>query len=346
MRRREAIALIGGAAIWPFSARAQQSEPMRRIGVLVGTADSDPDEQARVSAFTRALGDLGWKEGTNITIQYRWAAGDVTRLRTHAAEFARLALDAVLTSGTPATMALRQAAPSTPLVFVNVTEPIRTGLISSLAYPGGNITGFANFEDAMGGKWLELLKAIAPGTTHVAILFNPDNPAEQGPLHSIEAVGPTLGMQVAGRPAHNAEEFEQTIKEVAAEPNSGVLVLWDFLTLAHRVLIAQLTVQYRLPSCYGMRDFATSGGLISYGVDSIDLFRRSATYVDRILKGARPADLPVQEPTKLAQRARPRSKSNQSRVAATFAQCLSASERDRSIQISNALKSRTEIYLR
>ena len=255
--RRKFIAALGGATVaWPLVVRAQRSTGMRRIGVFMGTADSDPDEQARVSAFTRALADLGWKEGTNITIQYRWAAGDVTRLRTHAAEFARLVLDAVLTSGTPATMALRQAAPSTPLVFVNVTEPIRTGLISSLAYPGGNITGFANYEDAMGGKWLEVLKAIAPGTTHVAVLFNPDNPAEQGPLHSIEAVGATFGLQVAGRPARNAEEFEQTIKAVGAEPNSSILVLWDYLTLAHRVLITQLTVQYRLPSCYGMRDFA------------------------------------------------------------------------------------------
>jgi putative ABC transport system substrate-binding protein len=200
--------------------------------------------------------------------------------------------------GTPATTALRQAAPTTPLVFVNVTDPISTGLVSSLAHPGGNITGFTNYEFSMGGKWLEILREIAPGITRVAVVFNPDNPVMPGNVHSIDAAGPTLGIQVAARPARNAEEFERTIRASASEPNSGLLVLLDFVTLAHRELIIRLATRYRLPTGYGLRVFATSGGLFSYGVDPIDLFRRGASYVDRILKGAKPADLPVQQPNK------------------------------------------------
>jgi putative ABC transport system substrate-binding protein len=251
-----------------------------------------------VSAFTRSLADLGWKEGVNIRIERRWAEGELARLRTQAAELARIAPDALFAQGTPGTTALRQVAPTTPLVFVMITDPVSSGLVSSLAYPGGNITGFTNYEFSMGGKWLEFLKEIVPGTTRVAVIFNPDNPALAGQVRSIEAAGPSLGIQMTAKPARSAEEFKRTISAVAAEPNAGLLVLLDFVTLAHRDLIIRLAAQHRLPAAYTLRAFPDSGGLISYGVDSLDLFRRGASYVDRILKGAKPAELPVQQPIK------------------------------------------------
>jgi putative tryptophan/tyrosine transport system substrate-binding protein len=298
MRRREFIALIGGAAACSFAARAEQPDRVRQIGVLMGTSESDPNQKALVSAFTQALAELGWKEGTNTRIERRWADGDIARLQTQAAELASLTRDALFVQGTPGTTALRQAAPTTPLVFVMITDPVSSGLVSSLAYPGGNITGFTNYEFSMGGKWVEILKEIAPGTSRVAVIFNPDNPALPGQLRSIEAAGPTLGIQVAAKPARNATDFERTISAFASEPNGGLLVLLDFVTLAHRDLIIKLAAQHHLPAGFTLRVFPESGGLISYGVDSTDLFRRGASYVDRILKGARPADLPVQAPTK------------------------------------------------
>ncbi len=299
MRRRAFITLLGGAAAaWPLAARAQQPDRVRRIGVLMGTAESDPDQKAMVSVFTLALEDLGWKEGANIRIDRRCAEGDVTGLRTQASELARLGLDVIFAQGTPATTALRQAAPTTPLVFVNISDPIGSGLVSSLAYPGGNITGFTNYELSMGGKWLEILKDIAPRIIRVAAIFNPDNPALAGLSRSIEAAASTLGIQVVQRPSRNAEELERTISAFASEPNGGLLVLLDFVTLAHRDLIIRLATQHRLPAGYALRIFAASGGLISYGVDPVDLFRRAASYVDRVLKGVKPADLPVQQPIK------------------------------------------------
>jgi putative tryptophan/tyrosine transport system substrate-binding protein len=293
VKRREFITLLGGAAAWPLAAHAQQPDRVRRIGVLMGTAESDPDQKAIVSVFTRTLEDLGWKEGANIRIDRRWAEGDVAGLRTQASELARLGLDVILAQGTPATTALRQAAPTTPLVFVHIADPISSGLVSSLAYPGGNITGFTNYEFSMGGKWLEILKDIAPGITRVAAIFNPDNAALAGLTRSIEAAASTLGIQVVQRPSRNAEEFERTISAFASEPNGGLLVLLDFVTLAHRDLIIKLANQHRLPAGFALRIFAASGGLISYGVDPVDLFRRAASYVDRVLKGVKPVDLPV-----------------------------------------------------
>ena len=296
MRRREFITLLGSAAAMPFAARGQ--ERVRRIGVLMGTADSDPDQMALVLVFTQALAELGWQDGTKFKVEYRWAAGDVARLQAHAVELGRLGLDTIFAQGTPATMALRRSAPTTPLVFVNVTDPVVTGLVSSLAHPGGNITGFTNYEFSMGGKWLGILREIAPSVTRVAVVFNPDNPVMPGNVRSIEAAGPTLGTQVSVRPARNAEEFERTISAYASDANSGMLVLLDFVTLAHRELIIGLANRYRLPTGFALRVFATSGGLFSYGVDPVDLFRRAASYVDRILKGAKPTDLPVQQPNK------------------------------------------------
>jgi putative ABC transport system substrate-binding protein len=265
--------------------------------VVMGTADSDSDQKALVSVFTQALAALGWNEGTNIDIEYRWAAGDTARLRAYAEELARLAPDAIFVQGTPAATALRQAAPTTPLVFVNVTDPVSTGLVASLARPGGNVTGFTNYEFSMGGKWLEILREIAPSVTRVSVVFNPDNPIMPAQVRSIEAAGPALGIKVAGRAASNAVEFERAIS-AASEANGGLFVLLDFVTLAHRELIIGLATRYHLPAGFALRVFAASGGLFSYGVDSIDLFRRGASYVDRILKGGKPADLPVQRPNK------------------------------------------------
>jgi ABC-type uncharacterized transport system substrate-binding protein len=299
VKRREFITLLGGAAVcWPLAARAQQAERMRRVGVLMGTAESDPDQKGLVSVFTRTLEDLGWKESTNIHIEYRWAAGDTARLRAQAAELARLALDTIFAQGTPATTALRQAAPTTPVVFVNVSDPVSTGLVSSLAHPGGNITGFTNYEFSMGGKWLEILKEISPSISRVAVIYNPDNPVMAENLNSIEAAGPKLGIQVAARPGRSPEDFERAISAWGSETNAGLLVLLDFLTLAHRDLIIALAARYRLPAGYSLRVFAANGGLFSYGVDAKELFRRGAAYVDQILKGAKPANLPVQQPTK------------------------------------------------
>jgi putative tryptophan/tyrosine transport system substrate-binding protein len=265
---------------------------------LMGTSESDPDQKGMVSTFTRALADLGWTEGTNIRIERRWAEGDFARLRTHASDLARLAPDAIFAQGTPATTALRQAAPATPLVFVMITDPISSGLVSSFAYPGGNITGFTNYEFSMGGKWLEILKEMTASVVQAAVIFNPDNPAVLGQLPSIEVAGPIVGIRVNAKPARNAEEIERIIKAFATEPNGGILVLLDFVTLAHRDLIIRLAAEYRLPTVYTLRVFAARGGLISYGIDPADLFRRGASYIDRILKGAKPADLPVQQPSK------------------------------------------------
>jgi putative ABC transport system substrate-binding protein len=264
----------------------------------MGTAEGDHDQEGLVSVFRRTLEDLGWKESINIHIEYRWAGGDTARLRAQAAELARLALDTIFAQGTPATTALRQAAPTTPVVFVNVSDPVSTGLVSSLAHPGGNITGFSNYEFSMGGKWLEILKEISPSISRVAVIYNPDNPVMAENLKSVEAAGPKLGIQVAARPGRSPKDFERAIGAWGSETNAGLLTLLDFLTLAHRDVIIALAARYRLPAGYSLRIFAVDGGLFSYGVDAKDLFRRGAAYVDQILRGAKPANLPVQQPTK------------------------------------------------
>ena len=296
--RRQFVSAFGGAVAWPVAARAQQSAEIKRIGVLMGTSDSDSDQTALVAIFTQALAELGWKDGANLHIEYRWAAGDTGRLPALAAELARLTPDVIFGQGTPVTRALRQAAPTTPLVFVNVSDPVSTGLVSSFAHPGGNITGFTNYEFSMGGKWLEMLNEISPTTTRVAVIYNPDNPVMADNLNSIKVAGPKLRMQIAARPGRNPEEFESAISAWASESNGGLIVLLDFITLANRDLIIALAARYHLPAGYSLRAFPASGGLFSYGVDARELFRRGATYVDQILKGSRPADLPVQEPIK------------------------------------------------
>jgi putative tryptophan/tyrosine transport system substrate-binding protein len=258
MRRREFIGLVGGAAAtWPLMVHGQQPTGIKRVGVLMGTAESDPDQKAMVSVFARALADLGWNEGKNIQIEYRWAAGDPARLPALAAELSRLTPDAIFAQGTPATTALRQAAPTTPVVFVNVSDPVRTGLVSSLAHPGGNITGFTNYELSMGGKWLEILKQISPGVDRVAVIYNPDNPVMSGNLHSIEVAGPKLGVQVVAKPGRKPEDFERAIGVWASEAKGGLLVLLDFLTLAHRDLIIALAA--RVSATGGLRPACLCG---------------------------------------------------------------------------------------
>jgi putative ABC transport system substrate-binding protein len=290
MNRREFITLLGGAAVaWPLAARAQQPGQMRRIGELLAAVETDPEAQAEVAALEKGLKELGWTVGGNIRIEYRWAAGDTARLRAHASELASLALDVT---------ALRQAAPTTPIVFVNVIDPVGSGLVSTLAHPGGNITGFSDFELTMGGKWLDTLKQVAPGVNRVAVILNPENTALQGQLRSTEAAAPTLGVQVNAAPVRGTAEIERAINSFAAGADGGLVVLTDFITNANRELIITLAAKHRLPTVFTDRYYVIGGGLISYGSNRIDPFGRAATYVDRILKGAKPGDLPVEASAK------------------------------------------------
>jgi ABC-type uncharacterized transport system substrate-binding protein len=275
MRRRDSIISIGGAAAaWSLTARAQQSERMRRIGVLMGTDESDPEQKALVSAFVHALADLGWRDGRNIRIDYRWASGDTGRLREQAAELARLAPDVVVAQGTPATTALRHATPATAIVFVMVTDPVGSGLVSSLAHPAGNIMGFTNYEYTLGGKWLETLREIAPRINRVAVVHNADNAAAPGQLRTIEAAAPALGVQVTAAPVRSAAEIEQAIATFGPGVNGGLVVLVDFITLTHRDLIVTLAAHHHLPAIFNLRVFVKNGGLVSYSINPTDLFHR------------------------------------------------------------------------
>ena len=300
MRRREFIMLLGGAtAAWPLAARAQQPERLRRIGVLMGIAENDPAGPAFVSAFTRALRDLGWRDGANIRIDYRWGAGDSDRIRSFARELVELKPDLIVGQTTPVVAALKQQTRTVPIVFIQVSDPVGSDFIAGIAEPGGNITGFTNLESSMSSKLLELLKEIAPGITRVALLFNPETAPDGGSyfLRPVEAAAPALKVKVIPA-AHSAAEIDAAIAALAREPGAGLIVMPDVFVLAHRDQILALAEQYRLPAAYAYRFFATGGGLISYGTDLADLFRRAAAYVDRILKGAKPADLPVQQPIK------------------------------------------------
>jgi ABC-type uncharacterized transport system substrate-binding protein len=296
-RRKFLVALGGAVAAWPLAARAQQPSGMRRIGVLMGVKQDNPQEQAGVVAFQQALLELGWIDGRNIRLDYRWATGDPDRVRADARDLVQSAPDAIVANSTPAARAFQQATRAVPIVFVAVADPVRTGVVLSLAHPGGNITGFTNFEASMGGKWLEFLKEIAPRTTRVALIFNPDTHSGQF-FQSLEAVGPSLGIEAVQTPLHNAAEIERALASFNGEANVGLVAMPDIFTAEHRDLIISLATKYRLPAISWIRSFAAGGGLMSYGVDLPDLFRRAAAYVDRILKGAKPADLPVQQPTK------------------------------------------------
>jgi putative tryptophan/tyrosine transport system substrate-binding protein len=297
MRRRDFITPLGGAAaLWPLAARAQQPKPMRRIGALMNLAADDPEAPGRVAAFAQGLGELGWTIGRNVRIDARWAAGNADNFRKYAAELVALAPDAILATSTPAVAALQQATHTVPIVFVLVIDPVGGGLVANLARPGGNTTGFTVFEYGMSGKWVELLKEIAPGVRRVAVLR--DLAIGIAQLAAIQAVAPSFGVELSVIGVREADEIESAVAAFARSSNGGLIVTTSTSALIHRELISTLAARHRLPAVYPFRYYVTAGGLISYGPDSIDPYWRAASYVDRILKGEKPADLPVQNPTK------------------------------------------------
>jgi putative tryptophan/tyrosine transport system substrate-binding protein len=298
IERRDFIALIGGAAAWPLAARAQQPERMRRIGVLMPVAADDPEAPARVGAFSRGLAELGWTIGRNVRIDYRWYAIDADAARKYAAELVALAPDVILASGTVGVTAIQQVGRPVPIVFALVADPVGAGVVSSLARPGGNATGFMLYEYSLSGKWLELLKQIAPRLTRAAVLRDQTNPAGIAQFSAIQALAPSLGVQVIPVNVRNANEIESGIATFARAANGGLIVTGSAALPAHHDLIAKLAAQHKLPAIYANRLSVARGALISYGPDRVDQYRRAASYVDRILKGERPGDLPVQAPTK------------------------------------------------
>jgi ABC-type uncharacterized transport system substrate-binding protein len=303
MRRREFIALIGGVAaagIWPSAAYAQRPDEVRRIGVLMPLAASDPSMKAQVTAFVSQLQDLGWAEGRNLRIDYRWAAGDAARMQVFAKELVALQPHVLFARSTPVTAALLKQTHTIPIVFAVVSDPVGEHFVESLARPGANATGFTNVESSLTGKWLELLKEIAPSIKRVAFIFDPKLAPGSGSYYTrlIEGSAPSFAVVPTAAPVHDAVEIERAIGEFVREPNGGLLVLPDATTNTHRGLIIALAARHRVPAIYAFRDHALDGGLISYGVDVVEQFRRAAGYVDRIFKGAKPAELPVQLPTK------------------------------------------------
>ena len=299
MRRREFIAALGGAAAgWPLTARAQQREPIRRIGVLMNLARDDPEGQARNAAFLQGLQQLGWSDGRNLRIDTRWGAGDPDRFRKYAGELVALAPNVIL-AGSGATMpALLQATRTVPIVFAVVGDPVGAGFVASLARPGGNVTGFSQFEYGLSGKWLELLMQIAPRVTRVAVIRDSAIAAGIGQFAAIQSVAPSFGVELSPLNVRDASEIELAIGAFARAPNSGLIVTASTLASIHRGLIVMLAARHKLPAVYWDRSPVGGGGLISYGPDLIDQYRQAAGYVDRILKGEKPADLPVQAPTK------------------------------------------------
>jgi putative ABC transport system substrate-binding protein len=298
VNRREFITLLGGAVTaWPIAARAQQTGKVRRIGVLMNIAADDPQAPARVGAFAQGLAELGWTIGRNVQIEYRWAPGDAERRRRSATELVELPSDVILAVGGLSVGPLLQVTRAVPIVFVEVTDPVGGGLVASLARPGGNATGFSGSEYGVSAKWLELLKEIAPGVTRVAVLRNPTI-AGAGQLGAMQGAASSLGIELRPIDPGNAAEIESVLTTFAHEPNGGLVVPVGGLALIHRDLIISLANRHRLPAVYPIRHWVVGGGLMSYGPDTIDQYRRVATYVDRILKGEKPADLPVQAPTK------------------------------------------------
>jgi putative ABC transport system substrate-binding protein len=300
VRRRSFIALLGGAATaWPFAARAQQRERMRRIGVLMNLGADDAEGQARLAAFLQGLQEAGWVVGRNVRIDVRWGGGDAESFRKQAAELVALAPDVLFASGIPAATPLLAATRIVPIVFAQVVDPVGAGLVASLAKPGGNATGFTSGEYAIGGKWIELLKEIAPGVRRVAVLRDAGTSSGIGFFSAIQSVASSLGMELTPVGINDAGEIERGITAFARGPNCGMIVTGSTLAMVHRGLIIALATRHRLPAVYGLHLFVNDGGLISYGADTIDPYRRAAGYVDRILKGEKPAALPVQAPTKL-----------------------------------------------
>ena len=298
MRRREFVTLLGGAAAaWPLVARAQQGDRVRRIGVLLQEAENDP--MVKVSAFTQALADLGWADGRNVRIDLRWAGGDINRIRAFAQELVGLHPDIIVTDGLPATAALQRETRTIPIVFVIVTDPVASGLVARLDHPGGNITGFAAYEPSLVGKWLELLSEIAPRLKRAAIMFDPDTAPTSAYMPSLETAARLLKVEPITTPVHSDVEIETAIVALGREPGSGLVVMPSGgFTTVHRAPIISAAARNNVPAVYRLSSFARDGGLLSYGVDLVDIQRRAASYVDRILRGEKPGDLPVQFPTK------------------------------------------------
>ena len=299
MQRREFITLLGyAAAAWPLGAHAQPADRIPRLSILTGLSESDPEANSLLTAFRRQFTELGWTEGRNIHSNYCSSEGDPNRIQTCIKEMAATPPNVYLSIGTQALAGLHQATDSIPIVFVQVSGPVEGGFVESLAHPGGNITGFANFESTLGGKWLGFLKEIAPGLTRVLIVMNPNNPGSRALSRSIHAVAPSLGIKVVAGGVRDTAAIESAITAFAREPNGGLIVLPDQVTVVHRDLIVSLAARHGLPAAYSHRLFATAGGLLSYGTDLSELYRGAASYVDRILKGEKPAALPVQAPVK------------------------------------------------
>jgi putative tryptophan/tyrosine transport system substrate-binding protein len=297
MRRRKFLGLGGGAASWPVVALAQQPEPMRRIGVLVGLAENDPEMKERLAGFRQGLEKLGWSEGSNVRIDYRFAPAGA-QVHLLARELVALQPDVILAQSTPATAALKPETSTIPIVFAGVADPIGSGFVASLARPSGNLTGLLQYEEGITGKWLAMLKEIAPNLTRAALLANPRTAAFDYFLRSAKTLAPSLAIEVVPMPIENANDIERSIEGFAREPNGGLVLPPDTTTVIHRDLIIPLAARHRLPAVYAIRVFVAAGGLMYYGTDFVELYRQAASYVDRILRGAKAADLPVQLPTK------------------------------------------------
>jgi putative ABC transport system substrate-binding protein len=297
LRRREFIAGVGSAAAWSFAAHAQPVERARPIGVLMGADENDAPAKSFVSALTQALADLGWSDGRNMRMDLRWGRNDINRIQAHARELVGLRPDIVVTNGTPSTAALQRETRTIPIVFASVSEPVASGIVERLDRPGGNITGFAILEAPVGGKWLEVLSEIAPGLKRAAIMFNPDTAPGSTYLPSFETAARSLKVMPSTAPVHSDVEIESAIIALGREAGGGLVVIPDTFMVAHRTLIISAAARNNVPTVYSQSDFTRDGGLLSYGPDRLDTFRRAATYVDRILRGAKPGDLPVQFPT-------------------------------------------------
>ena len=300
MKRRDFITLIGGVAAWPLAARAQpQADRMRLIGVLMGYAENDLEARGWIKAFVQGLKALDRVEGNNIRIEYRWATGDIEQMRSDAFDLVGLRPDVILSGSTPALTAVTRESRSVPIVFVNVADPVDQGFVSSLARPGGNVTGFTSLEFSMGGKWIEALKEISPSLARAVIIFNPPTaPYFASFMRSVEPTASSLAVRLVLAPVHDAADIERAIGVAKNETNAGLVVVPSAFTTIHRDLIIGLAARHRLPSVYGFSYYAASGGLIAYGIDVRDMYARVARYVDRILKGENPSDLPIQAPTK------------------------------------------------
>jgi putative ABC transport system substrate-binding protein len=301
MRRRQFIALLGGAAAWPLAARAQQSSPPRRVGVLMSGEETDLEFKALLAVFVQGLRSLGWIDGQNLRIDVRWSGGDTDHERTSATELLRLSPDVIFALNTPNLTALLRQGPVMPIVFVQVSDPVAQGFVTNLAHPGGNITGFSAYEFSIGGKWIDLLKNVVPGLARVAVVYNPDTaPQSKFFVGSIEAAAPSLNVAAVAVPVHDVTEVERAIQSMSVQPNSGIVFPTDNFLQVNRRLVVDLAARHRVPAIYYARYFTDIGGLMSYGIEYENIFRQAAVYVDRILKGARAGDLPVQSPTKFS----------------------------------------------